>query len=112
VTSYNLVAFDAPLLWGGAVTYNGTKGEELVDAMVSFTDSVENNVYSSSIIFKTYLPSLNGSVWVAAYENTQGEVADPSFDKFLAIQPNISSSMRVTNISDITFELEQPVDYR
>ena len=112
VTSFNLVAFKAPLLWGGAVTYNSTKGDELVQAMVGFTDSVEKNIYSSSIIYKTYLPSLSDSLWVAVYENTEGEVAGPSFDEFLTIQPNISSSLRLANISDLTSELKQSTGYR
>ena len=39
-------------------------------------------------------------------------VAPAAYDEFLAIPGNISSSMRLTNMSSLTAELEQPGGYR
>lgn len=111
VTRFDMTAFEATKLWGGAVTYNKTAGPELLSSTVDFVDNVENDQASSSIIFWTYQPSLHDTIVVAAYENTDGVVAAPSFEKYLAIPGNMSSTMRVTNISDLTHELEQPTGY-
>lgn len=111
VTRFDMTAFEAPKLWGGAVIYNKTAGPELLSSTVDFVDNVGNDQASSSIIFWTYQPSLRDTIVVAAYENTDGVVAAPSFEKYLAIPGNISSTMRVTNISDLTHELEQPTGY-
>lgn len=111
VTRFDMTAFKAPKLWGGAVTYNKTAGPELLSSTVDFVDNVENDQASSSIIFWTYQPSLRDTIVVAAYENTDGVAAAPSFEKYLAVTGNLSSTMRVTNISDLTHELEQPTGY-
>lgn len=111
VTRFDMMAFEASKLWGGAVTYSTTAGDELLDSMIAFVDNVENDQASSSIIFWSYQPALQDTVVIAAYENTDGVVAGPSFDKYLAIPGNLSSTMRVTNISDLTHELEQPTGY-
>ncbi|ORY68846.1 uncharacterized protein BCR38DRAFT_424491 [Pseudomassariella vexata] len=112
VTRFDMEAFEASKLWGGATMYNKTYSDQLLDAMVDFTDHVVDDQLSSSIIFWTYQPALLDTVVLAAYENTAGEVAPPAFDKYMAIPANISSTMRITNISDITHELEQPTGYR
>lgn len=111
VTRFDMTAFETPKLWGGAVIYNKTAGSELLSSTVDFVDNVENDQASSSIVFWTYQPSLRDTVVIAAYENTDGVVAGPSFEKYLAIPGNLSSTMRVTNISDLTHELEQPTGY-
>lgn len=111
VTRFDMLAFEAPKLWGGAVIYNKTAGPELLSSTVDFTNNVENDQASSSIIFWTYQPGMKDTVVVAAYENTDGVVDAPSFEKYLAVPGNLSSTMRVTNISDLTHELEQPTGY-
>ncbi|KAG6354435.1 hypothetical protein INS49_004452 [Diaporthe citri] len=111
VTKFNMIAFESPRLWGGAVTYNKTAGPELLESMVDFTENIEKDQASSSIIFWTFQPALQDTIIVAAYENTDGVVAGRSFDKYLAIPENLTSTMRETNISDITHELEQPAGY-
>jgi FAD/FMN-containing dehydrogenase len=111
VTRFEMIAFESPKLWGGVVTYNASAGAELLDSMVAFVDNVENDQGSSSIIFWSYQPALRDTIVITAYENTDGVVAGSSFDKYLAIPGNLTSTMRLTNISDLTHELEQPTGY-
>lgn len=111
VTRFDMTAFEAPDLWGGVVIYNKTAGPELINSTVDFVDNVGNDPASSSIIFWTYQPPLKNTIVIAAYENTDGVAAAPSFEQYLAIPANMSSTMRVTNISDLTRELEQPTGY-
>lgn len=112
VTRFDMAAFEASKIWGGVVLYPTTAGDELLDAMVDFADKVENDPGSASIIFWSYLPPVQGTVVIAAFENTDGVVEAPSFDKYLAIEGSLSSTMRLTNISDLTHELEQSWGYQ
>lgn len=111
VTRFETNAFEAPQLWSGVATYTKDAGDALLDAMVAFTNNVEKDMESSSIIFWTYQPALNYTL-IIAYENTAGVVRGPSFEKYLAVPGNISSTVRLTNMSDLTEELEQPSEYR
>lgn len=111
VTRFDLETFEAPNLWGGVVTYNKTAGPQLISSMVAFVDNVENDPGSASIILWTYQPALKDTIVVGVYENTDGVVAGPSFENYLAVPANLSSTMRVTDISDLTQELEQPTGY-
>lgn len=74
-----MTAFDASKLWGGAVIYNQTAGPELISSIVDFVGNVENDQASSSIVFWSRLPALQDTVVIAAYEDTDGVVAGPSF---------------------------------
>lgn len=111
VTRFDVIAFEAPKVWGGVVVYPQTAGDALLDAMVAFADNVENDSASSSIGFWTYQPALKDTIIIAAYENTEAVEAGPSFEKYLAIPDRLSSTMRLTNMSDLAHELEQPTDY-
>ncbi|KAK9781362.1 hypothetical protein SCARD494_14103 [Seiridium cardinale] len=112
VTRFDMQAFDAPLLWGGAVQYNKTTGPQHIDAYVDWTNNVQNDVNGSAIVFWSYQPALQDIVIIAAYEDTGGNVEPAAFDKFLAIPGNLSSTMRVASHLDLANELEQPTGYR
>lgn len=112
VTRIDLAAFEASQIWGGAVLYNKTSGNALLSAMVDFADNVDKDPGSASLIFWTYLPSLKDIIVIGAFDNTDGVVGAPAFDKYLAAPGILSSSMRLTNISDLVYELEQPAGYR
>ena len=71
VTRFETNAFEAPQLWSGVATYTKDAGDALLDAMVAFTNNVEKDMESSSIIFWTYQPALNYTL-IIAYENTAG----------------------------------------
>lgn len=111
VTRFDLAAFEASKIWGGVVIYSTASGDELLTSMVDFADNVEKDPGSASIIFWSFQPGLKDTIVIAAFENTDGVVNAPAFDKYLAISGNLSSTMRLTNISDLTHELEQPTDY-
>lgn len=108
VTRFDLETFEAPKLWGGVVAYNKTAGPQLISSMAAFVGDVENDLGSASIILWTYQPSVKDTVVVGVYDNTDGVVAGPSFENYLVVPANLSSTMRVTDISDLTQELEQP----
>ncbi|KAI1341362.1 hypothetical protein F5Y15DRAFT_375842 [Xylariaceae sp. FL0016] len=111
VTRFDMEAFEAPVLWGGVNIYNKTKTDQHIEAFVDFCDNVEHHPHSSSIVFWTYLPAFKDTVLIAALENTNGETGGQSFGKVLEIDA-ITSTQRLTNMTDLTRELNQPGGYR
>lgn len=105
-------AFDVPLLWGGVVQYNKTTGPQHIDAYVDWTNNVQDDVNGSAIVFWSYQPALQDIIVIAAYEDTGGNVEPASFNEFLSIPGNLSSTMRVASHLELTNELEQPTGYR
>jgi hypothetical protein len=111
VTRFDMFAFQTGNLWGGTATYNKTAAPEQIAAYVKWTDNVENYPDGSSIIFWSYLPTMGDIVILAAYEDTQGNVAPAGFDGFMAI-PRIGDTLRVDSHKALTDELEQATGYR
>jgi hypothetical protein len=111
VTRFDMFAFQTGNLWGGTATYNKTATPEQIAAYVKWTDNVENYPDGSSIIFWSYLPTMADIVILAAYEDTQGNVAPSGFDGFMAI-PRIGDTLRVDSHKALTDELEQATGYR
>ncbi|UPX11163.1 uncharacterized protein EKO05_0001785 [Ascochyta rabiei] len=112
VTKFDVQAFEAGKLWGGTMVYPKSVGQQHIEAYQAWTDNVNNYPQGSSIIFWSYLPDMNDTVILAAYEDTAGNVAPPAFDKFLAIPDSIASTMRIASHKELTDELEQPAGYR
>lgn len=106
-----MFAFPTGNLWGGTATYNKTATAQQIDAYVKWTDNVANYPDGSSIIFWSYLPTMADIVIIAAYEDTQGNVAPAGFDNFMAI-PRIADTLRIDSHKALTDELEQATGYR
>lgn len=111
VTRFDIEAFASTKIWGGVVSYPRVAGPQLLQAMTKFADNVENNPSSSSIIFWTYVPPLQDSLIIAAYENVDGQVEAPAFEEYLKVDPVLASTLRLTNMTDLAYELEQPLGY-
>ncbi|KPM38413.1 hypothetical protein AK830_g8162 [Neonectria ditissima] len=58
-----------PVIWGGNLLYDESKGNALIDALVDFNENVHNDENSSSIVYWAYLPNI-GTIVNAAVENT------------------------------------------
>lgn len=112
VTRFDLMAFEATQLWGGAVVYPNDTTPAQLKALKNFGDKIEGDPYGSAIGIWQYTTQLGATIVLNAYDYTKPVVAPPVYDEFLAIPGNISSSMRLTNMSDLTEELEQPAGYR
>ena len=107
VTKIDLTAFPFENLWGGVVTYPGTSAPEQISAFVNFNNKIEDDPYASVISFWQSSASMPEAVVVNAYEYTKPEANPPILGEYLSIPGNISDSMRITNLQDITDELEQ-----
>lgn len=97
-----------PEIWGGIVGFNYTETEPVIDAFVSFTNNVENDVYSSSIMGWGYNPAAGGFSIRCVLDNVANEANPPAFDGYLSIDGITSSSLRSGTMSNITTELVRP----
>lgn len=110
VTRFDLEAFESKQLWAGVVLYPQTASEALIEAFVPFGNSLDAGVDdSSTIIFQSYIPEFKDIIWFAQYANIDGVEWDEPHKDFWAIQPNISSTLRFTNITDLTSDLALPL---
>jgi len=80
--------------------------------MVNFGNNINNDPYGSAIGIWQYSTLTNQTIIINAYEYTSPVVAPPAFKEFLSIPGNTSDSMRITNMTDLTIELEQAGGYR
>lgn len=107
VTRFNLATFEQPRFYGGQVFYNISTVPEQLKAFSEFTVATGYDDYASLIQSYGYTAgqgfgAINGMRYTAAVE------APPKvFQPFLNIQPQLLSTMRVSNVSDFTHEQGQ-----
>ena len=106
------MTFEATQLWGGAVVYPNDTTPAQLQALKNFADNVQNDPKASAIGIWQYTTQGGATIVLNAYDYMAPVVAPAAYDEFLAIPGNISDSMRLTNMSDLTEELEQPAGYR
>ncbi|KAM5346655.1 hypothetical protein ACJ41O_009660 [Fusarium nematophilum] len=105
---------DNPVIWGGNLLYSPSAGPDVINALVDFTENVEDDEDSSSIVYWAYLPALaGGTILNAAIENTKAKVKPPAFDGYYAI-PDHQDTTKVDRMSTVTKELGsgQPSGFR
>ncbi|RYP16713.1 hypothetical protein DL765_004949 [Monosporascus sp. GIB2] len=112
VTRFDMQAFEAPLLWGGLVTYPTSTTDQHIDAYHDWTNNIESYMDGSVIPFWTYSPATKNIAITVAYEDTTGAVAPPAFDKFMAIPDQVTSTMRKDTHRNLTIELNLISGYR
>lgn len=71
-----------------------------------------NDPYGSIISFWQYASTTDTTLFVNAYEYTKPIPNAPPFTQNLAIPGKIADSLRVTNLTDLTGELEQAYGFR
>ncbi|CAI7652776.1 unnamed protein product [Penicillium glandicola] len=111
VTRYDMKIIDDDKLWGGIVTYDNSTTLKHLEAGYHFINNLENDPYASWIGMWGYLSVIDQNIVVNALEYTTPVAYPAAFDNFTTIA-NTSSSMRVTNIWNLTQELGQAPGYR
>lgn len=112
VTRYDLQTFPAPGLWGGVVTYSNSTTEQQLQAIKNFGDNISSDPNASAICIWQYSSTTNSTIVINAYDYTEPVERPPVYDEFYEIQGNTSDSMRITNMTDLVNELEQPAGFR
>ncbi|KKK12760.1 hypothetical protein P175DRAFT_0542298 [Aspergillus ochraceoroseus IBT 24754] len=107
VTRIDLEAFEQESLWGGVVTYNQSTAAQQIPAFVDFTSDLHKDPHASLIALYTYSSELGVPVISNALEYTKPVEFPAAFARFYAL-PNISSTMRIADLDDVTSEFEPP----
>ncbi|KAK1962258.1 FAD binding domain-containing protein [Colletotrichum sublineola] len=94
-----------PVLWGGKLYYDLESGPQVIDAFVDFTENVQKDENSSSIVYWGYVPANGGMFLNAAIQNTLAEVAPPAFDGYYAAGNIIRNTTKVEIMSVVANEL-------
>lgn len=115
VTRFDLYAIEfedpsKPEIFGGIVGVDYAQTGPVIDAFISFTENVPNDIYSSSIMGWGYNPAAGGFSIRLVLDNVANVQYPAAFDQYLAIEGQTSSSLRSGTMSNITTELIR--DYR
>ncbi|KAJ5423850.1 FAD-binding type 2 [Penicillium cf. griseofulvum] len=111
VTRYDLKIIQDDKLWGGIVTYDNSTTLQHLEAGHEFINNLEKDQYASWIGMWEYLSVTDQNMVANALEYTTPVPYPPALNSFTAIA-NTSSSMRVTNLWNLTEELGQASGYR
>lgn len=119
ITRFDMYAIEFPdaanpNVWGGILQYELSAGDDLLNAMVEFTDNVPLDLNTSSIIYWAYFSTLDNMVLMAAVENTVGIENPPAADVYLNLSSITSNTLRTAELAVITEELGagQPAGFR
>lgn len=94
------------------VVYPNDTTPAQLQALKNFCDKIESNPYGSAIGIWQFTSQTDATIIINAYDYTAAVERPAVYDEFLAIPGNISDSLRITNMSDLTQELEQAAGYR
>ncbi|PVI03649.1 FAD-binding domain-containing protein [Periconia macrospinosa] len=101
VTRFDMYAFPAKDIWGGIRAAVRSKGDELAQSIVEFTDSNRNNPENAYIINYTFNPGSSSDVLVAhVLVNTNGIANASSFAKIQQI-PVIMDDVKMRTMANM-----------
>lgn len=120
ITKIDIVAFEQTDLWGGTATYSTKTIPAQLKAFVDFTKNIVNDPFGSLIFVWIYDPATKSILIENLYEytaNISGPVTTypPPFKGFAPdspIGPPIQNTLRVTNLSSLTGELDSPANLK
>lgn len=94
-----------PHIFGGLVSYNLSKGGEVVDAYINFAENVHKDPHSSVVFWWYHSREAGGISLVACLDNSANQVNPPAMNEFLLIDDIVSSTLRSATMGNITREL-------
>ncbi|PLB40384.1 FAD-binding oxidoreductase [Aspergillus candidus] len=111
VTKYDLKIIPQDKLWGGLVAHENSTTPQLVDAFVNFVDHLHEDPYASYIGMWQYSTATKQNTVASALEYTKAEPHPPAFHDFYQVK-NVSDTMRLATMANLTAEIGQPDGYR
>lgn len=111
VTQFELKAFPSEGMWGGIVVYNISATNEYISAASNFIDNIPNDPYASWIGMFGYNSTTDQTTIFTPLDYTKSVERPDAFSDFYAI-PNISDTLRFSNVLELTTENSQAQGYR
>ena len=105
VTRFDLETFPQGKLWGGFVIYPIQSAVQQFQALQDFTTASGAGVDPYASVINAYIFNGNGPSFIAnQYTYTKAESNPKILQNFTEIQPQISNTIRITNLTDLTIE--------
>ncbi|KAI9039670.1 FAD-binding oxidoreductase [Aspergillus affinis] len=113
VTRFEVAAFPSQNLWGGNVIhdYNPSTLQQYIPAAISFTKNIPKDPYASWVGFVAYNFSTDRTGIISSLAYTRPVERPYAFRDFYMI-PNITDTLRLSKIVDLTTENLFPSGYR
>lgn len=104
VTRFDLKAFAQGKFWGGLILYPISTAPAQITAFSDFNNGTHYDVYASLITSFAYASGLGYAI-LGNLQYTKPVVNPPVFQPLTGIDPQYSNSMRISNLTDFTDEL-------
>jgi len=111
VTNFKMSALKCDKVWGGMTFCSKDVIPAALEATYNFTNNVPDDVNSNLVCLLTYLPDFKDLVVASFYANVAGVVEPPIYKEWLEI-PKMMSMVKMTSISEMTFEYNTPAQYQ
>lgn len=112
VTRFDVEAFEAGQLWGGIRASDKSHTDEVIDALIEFTNNNHKNPEAAFIINFTYQPNMSPDVIVAqVLVDTDGVANPPAFEKVQKI-PELFNDIKKRPMSGIANDYLLPANLR
>lgn len=112
VTRFDLKTFSQGTYWGGSIEYPQAADQQQLAAFATFKDPANFDPYAEIEQSFLYLSAENLFVSSNNMYYTRPIVNPPALQPFTNAQPQLSSTMRISNMTDFARELEsfQPTE--
>jgi len=106
VTRFDLKTFPQGKLWGGFIIYPFTTATRQLQSLQSFTTASGAGVDPFASLINAFIFTAAGPSFIAnQYTYTKAEAYPKIFENLTNIQPQLHSTMRITNLTNLTIEL-------
>jgi len=106
VTRFELKPFQQGKLWGGFIIYPFTTVSAQLQSLQDFTAASGAGVDPFASVINAIIFTAAGPSYIANHlAYTQAKAYPKILENFTNIQPQLHSTMRITNLTDLTIEL-------
>ena len=106
VTRFDFQTFSLGNFWGGSITYPSITIRQQLQAFETFMDPTNFDPHAEIIMAIGYVGALESIIVSNEIYYTKPVVDPPIFHPFTAIQPQLGSTMRISNMTDFVNEEE------
>lgn len=113
-TRFDLPTFEQVKFWGGLIGFPISTKEAQFQAFADLTNAAPYDPYASLILSLAWRPDSGQWVAIDSIEHTQPTAYPGTFEPITNIEPQILNTMRISNITDFTIEINNlsPGDQR
>ena len=105
ITRFDMRTFAQGNIWGGIIRYDISTAPQQLQAFTDFNGAEDFDEYSEVIQSFVFVGDRDLYRIVSSLENTKPVAYPLALQPFTKIQPQLSNSMRITSLTDITDEM-------